>query len=255
VSAYLKHASLFLGVSLLASTALASIPDANGVIHGCYNSLTGTARIIDGTNCGLLEKPVTWAQKGPAGDSVTGASLNVGDAHCPAGGVALTLTGTTSYICNGVPGPQGPAGDPDSFMGTGIINLEFPHAPTRSVYEVLEDKAFTAAKDGTCFLTIAGTQLEATPSLYFQPVTKRDDGVTTFLFQLGIMSVLGRPSGTDVQAFASGITMDSFEIEAGHTYRVGVSLTSSPDAIPAAEHTRSVAFRLNWLCKYGVPSY
>lgn len=253
MSAHLKHAWVFLGVSLMASTAFASIPDANGVIHGCYNALTGSTRIIDGTNCALLEKAVTWSQKGPAGDSVTGVSLGAGDAHCPAGGVALTLTGTTSYICNGVQGPQGPAGDPDTFIGTGVLNLEPPHAPTRTVYEVLDDKEFTAAKNGTCILQISGTQLEATPYLYFRPVTKRDDGVTTFLFQTGHMAIIDT---TDTSSpMASGVTIDTFEIEAGHSYKVGASLTSYPVAIPAADHLRSVGFRFVWTCKYGMPAY
>lgn len=253
MSAYLKHAWVFFGVSLMASTAFASIPDANGVIHGCYNTLTGSTRIIDGTNCGLLEKAVTWSQKGPAGDSVTGVSLGVGDAHCPAGGVALTLTGTTSYICNGVQGPQGPAGDPDTFIGAGVINLEPPHAPIRTAYEVLEDKEFTATKNGTCILQISGTQLEATPYLYMRPVTKRDDGVTTFLFQLGHMSLIDNGDASGV--FASGTVMDTFEIEAGHSYKVGVALGSIPAAIPAGPHGRPVGFRLVWTCKYGLSAY
>lgn len=256
MSAYLKHAGLFLGVSMMASTAFAAIPDANDIIHGCYNALTGSARIIDGTNCSLLERKISWAQKGPKGDSVTGVTLNVGDPNCPAGGVALTLAGTTSYVCNGVPGPRGPAGDPDTFIGTGVLNIEPAHAPARSVHEVLENKAFTAERDGTCLLSVTGTQLEATPSLYIRPVAKRDDGQTTFLFQMAAMTVVswGHPD-QPTDSFASGHVEDAFEIEAGRTYRVGVSLTTTPEAIPAGPHGRPVGFRVSWLCRYDMPAY
>ena len=241
---------------MMASTASAAIPDANGIIHGCYNALTGSTRIIDGNNCGLLEKPITWAQKGPKGDSVTGVTLNVGDPHCPAGGVALTLAGTTSYVCNGVPGPQGPAGDPDTFIGTGVLNIEPPHAPLRSTHEVLEAKAFTAERDGTCILSISGTQLDATPSLYMRPVSKRDDGQTTFHFQLAPFQIIPWGNeGSPVDAFASAHVEDAFEIEAGRTYRVGVSLTTTPEAIPADTHGHNVGFRLSWVCKYGMAAY
>jgi len=104
-------------------------------------------------------------------------------------------------------------------------------------------------------LTIAGTQLEATPTLYFQPVVRRDDGQTTFMFQLAVMKVLERSQPTEVPAFASGITMDTFPIQAGHSYRVGASLSASPNAIEPGPHGRPVGFALSWICQYGLSPY
>jgi hypothetical protein len=49
-----------------ATAALASIPSANGVIHGCYSS-TGALRVVNATTCPAGQKPLTWNQKGPAG--------------------------------------------------------------------------------------------------------------------------------------------------------------------------------------------
>ncbi len=51
-------------------TADASIPDASGVIHGCYNNASGSLRVIDtsgGSTCHGGETPVEWSQTGPQG--------------------------------------------------------------------------------------------------------------------------------------------------------------------------------------------
>jgi hypothetical protein len=72
-------------------TALAAIPDAGGVIHGCYKSSDGKLRVIDteaGHTCGSGETAVSWNQTGPQGP-----------------------TGAT--------GPEGPAGEPTHFYNLG----------------------------------------------------------------------------------------------------------------------------------------
>ncbi len=54
-----------------AGIAYASIPDANGVIHGCYNSDNGALRVFgkskDFQQCNAGEKPLDWSQTGPTG--------------------------------------------------------------------------------------------------------------------------------------------------------------------------------------------
>jgi hypothetical protein len=106
--------------------ALASIPDANGDIHGCFNTLLGTVRIIDSatSSCSFVEKSIVWNQggtagargpagpAGPAGQSVVGQSVGVGDAACPFGGAMFTLGTLVTHACNGAPGAAGPAGPP-----------------------------------------------------------------------------------------------------------------------------------------------
>jgi hypothetical protein len=54
------------------ATAFAAIPDAGGVIHGCYVESTGTLRVTDtATNlpkaCSTKETPLSWNQQGPPG--------------------------------------------------------------------------------------------------------------------------------------------------------------------------------------------
>jgi hypothetical protein len=83
-----------------ASAAFATIPDAGGVIHGCFAKSGGTLRVIDATvtNCKATEMSLNWSQTGPQG--VPGPQGLKGD------------TGPT-----GDTGPQGPKGD----TGSGVL--------------------------------------------------------------------------------------------------------------------------------------
>jgi hypothetical protein len=50
--------------------AYATIPDAGGVVHGCYLKGLGTLRVIDsdkGQACSKFETPLDWSQTGPQG--------------------------------------------------------------------------------------------------------------------------------------------------------------------------------------------
>ena len=95
-------------VGVLAATALAggiawaSIPDANGVIQGCYTKVGGVLRVIDttkGQKCTDAEVAISWNQKGPKGD--TGPAGPAGAAG-PKGDTGAT----------GPTGAAGPKGDP-----------------------------------------------------------------------------------------------------------------------------------------------
>ncbi|MDQ5831656.1 MAG: hypothetical protein M3550_01180 [Actinomycetota bacterium] len=69
-------AYLALGIALAAtgSVAYSAIPDANSVIHGCYENASGVLRVIDTEASGTCrggETALDWNQKGQAG--ATGA--------------------------------------------------------------------------------------------------------------------------------------------------------------------------------------
>jgi hypothetical protein len=74
--------------------ALATIPDANNVIHACYVAASGQVRLIDSpaTSCRPSETALSWGQSGISGYEVvqetrtaeTGA-FTVANATCPAG--------------------------------------------------------------------------------------------------------------------------------------------------------------------------
>lgn len=56
---------------IVGSSALAAIPDAGGVIHGCYNpARQGSVRVIDtdaGQTCKATERTLNWNEQGPPG--------------------------------------------------------------------------------------------------------------------------------------------------------------------------------------------
>jgi hypothetical protein len=96
------------------SISRASIPDADGVIHGCYNKSGGSIRIIDSsvTRCGSNETAVNWSQTGPPGPiGPQGPQGPTG----PAG-----ATGPTGPV--GPAGPRGPAG-PEGTPGISRANF------------------------------------------------------------------------------------------------------------------------------------
>jgi len=113
-------AALAVLIGLMAPAAYAAIPDGSGVIHGCYNAVNGSTRIIDTavSSCKAPEVEIQWGQQG-----TTGAA----GAQGPVGPV----------------GPQGPAGtalayahvlangdiDPDQSSGNITVQRHFSGDP------------------------------------------------------------------------------------------------------------------------------
>jgi len=90
----------------LAATALAQIPDSDGVIHACYHTSNGGLRVVnDASECGTSEQELTWFQSGAPGSvgatGPTGSAGPTGPAG-PAGPVGPA----------GPAGPGGPQGAP-----------------------------------------------------------------------------------------------------------------------------------------------
>jgi len=58
------------GALVVGGIAYATIPDAGGVIHGCYQKNQGTLRVIDtdkAQTCASSESPLNWSQPGQQG--------------------------------------------------------------------------------------------------------------------------------------------------------------------------------------------
>jgi collagen triple helix repeat protein len=106
----------------LATSALAQVPDLDGVIHACYHTSNGGIRVVnDASECTSGEEELTWFQtgapgsigeQGPAGPQ--GPSGAAGPAG-PAGPQGAPGTDGTDGIdgtdgVDGVDGAQGPAG-------------------------------------------------------------------------------------------------------------------------------------------------
>jgi hypothetical protein len=110
----------------VATAVQASIPDASGVIHACYNTSiahgnpVGGLRVVDtskpGGNCAAWETPVSWNVKG-----VTGSAGPRG-AQGPTG--AKGATGT-----RGATGTKGPTGSKGATGTRGTTGTRGPTGP------------------------------------------------------------------------------------------------------------------------------
>ena len=138
------------------TAAVASVPDAGGVIHACRNKTSGTVRVIDTATtqqCTSSEAALTWSQTGPRGATgatgvtgprgLTGATGPIG-ATGPRG-----LPGTT-----GATGPAGPTGatGPAGPAGPASGDTRKPYMTYRSGYNGPVDLLETP--DGKTLLSV-----------------------------------------------------------------------------------------------------
>jgi hypothetical protein len=94
--------------------AYATIPDENGVIHGCRNNGSGSLRVIDSASqsCTPAETALDWNQLGPKGDK--------GD---PGGVLDVYFNRDTDVLPAGaVRGYRAQCGDGDKAIGGGYAS-------------------------------------------------------------------------------------------------------------------------------------
>ncbi|MFY9837891.1 MAG: hypothetical protein WAK55_15775 [Xanthobacteraceae bacterium] len=98
------------GISAAAfAIAHATIPDGDGVIHGCYRNSDGNLRVVnDPTSCRHDETALSWNQTGPQG---------------PPGPI-------------GAPGPQGPQGVPGTSASSHAYEASNTHELPEDTYLV-----------------------------------------------------------------------------------------------------------------------
>lgn len=219
----MKYASLLvICSSLVAGTAVAAIPDASGVYHGCYNLLTGSLRVIDGTYCSLLERHVTWQQTGLPG---------------PAGPQGP----------QGLQGPQGPAGAPGSNANVIVdfdsfgLNTDLSGDPNQEVYSFADaNSAFTAAANGKCVASYSAWIQDANlPRVQMIPSYVVNETVWRRLTQRATLS----SAGGDI---LQGASVVGFFIEAGNSYRFGITLQAEDEVPPNILASGTVT----WTCVY-----
>jgi len=148
-----------------ATTAFAAIPDAGGVIHGCYKKTApsqGSLRVVDTAKseaCGNNETPLTWNQQGPQGPQ--GVKGDTG----PQGPQGLKgdkgETGT-----QGATGPQGPQGEagppgPASLPATYIKRVGSAIVPNDQT-EVGTDIATVSLPAGNFHVTLTSVANKST---------------------------------------------------------------------------------------------
>jgi hypothetical protein len=156
-------------IGLTAPVVYAAIPDANGVIHGCYNANNGNTRIIDTatSSCRNPEVAVQWGQQGPSG---------------PAG-----QTGPQG--AQGPAGPQGPAGTALAYahvLADGTLD------PDQSSANITVKRHYRVDENGN-----AVQPLEIDAGLYCIGVT----GGTAGMVHVAVVSLDSHPNvGGTVQA-------------------------------------------------------
>jgi hypothetical protein len=95
-------------IILAGGVAWAAIPDAGGVIHGCYKSSNGQLRLVESAlDCSAAEHSIDWSQQGPPGPAGTALAY----AHVHANGTVDNATSNitvervfSGFYCVGVTG-------------------------------------------------------------------------------------------------------------------------------------------------------
>ena len=98
-------------LGLVAGIAVASIPDASGVIHACYKSAQGQVRIVEAAaDCNPSESAIQWSQTGPSGPAGPGDHKVLRGRPEQQG--RLGRPGRLDRRAGGPAGPAGPTGQP-----------------------------------------------------------------------------------------------------------------------------------------------
>jgi hypothetical protein len=116
------------GALIVGGVSYATIPDGGGVIHACYDKVSGQVRIYDSQTgkpkgCGPGEVAITWNQRGPSGAS--GASGPSGPsgaegASGPAGPASSQVVrDSTSHYCFDNGAGEGPC-EPGDVIDGGV---------------------------------------------------------------------------------------------------------------------------------------
>src|SRR5829696_1279902 len=179
LSMYLSKKLVGLVVVIVAvvagSAAFAAIPDAGGVIHGCYVKSGGSIRVIDATvtNCKSTETSLDWNQHGqpgvPGPQGPTGATGPKGDTGATGATGPQGLTGAAGPKgdtgAKGDTGPQGPKGD----TGSGVMKTIAGLVNDTGVLQVGSGVTSSRASTGDYILTFPTGTWQSVPVLQVTP--------------------------------------------------------------------------------------
>lgn len=114
--------------ALAVGIALASIPDAAGVIHGCYSKDLGILRVIDtakGQSCRKWETALDWNQQGPQGpQGVAGPQGPQGASGISGYEVVVSHDTQFNVLGNGIADSQANCPQGKSVLGGGAGTLQ-----------------------------------------------------------------------------------------------------------------------------------
>jgi hypothetical protein len=225
----------------IATAVQASIPDANGVIHGCYNTSlahgnpTGALRVIDTAkpngNCASWETAVSWNANGVSGASgPTGATGPTGP-RGPTGPAGPT-------------GPKGATGQRGSTGATGAKGATGANGPSAFTGRITAipttssglQSAWGAASG---ISTSSGTEAEvetASPNAAFTAqdfYVEKTGGNIPFLDSISVSLVVnGTPTFVCSIGFHFCSSVGTVSVAADSTLSIQVTMNASSGAIP-----------------------
>jgi len=155
-------AVLVVGSLGLAGVAYAAIPGPDGVIHGCYQTIKGSLRVIDSSaSCSAGETPLTWNQTGPQGvQGIQGPAGPAGPSHAYTGSTSFvgTLPYGPSVFPQSVVSVTVPAGDYVVYAtGTFDVGDGSPAELICSIGDNPPVTGWTAPSDGEAPYSLVGT--------------------------------------------------------------------------------------------------
>jgi hypothetical protein len=105
--------------------AIASIPDASGVLHACYQKNQGQLRLVESaSNCRPSEKATSWSQTGPPGPP--GPPGTPGSSFLAGSSGGQLSTGNNGSGCGGLIG----VGSCAQLGNTGLVRQVIPVSGT-----------------------------------------------------------------------------------------------------------------------------
>ena len=228
------------GVTFGIATAVqASIPDARGVIHACYNTSlahgnpTGALRVIDtarpnGT-CASWETSLSWNATGVAGATgPTGATGARGPTGTTGQAGATGSTGDTGP--SGATGAKGTTGASGPSLSTGrITGIPATAAGLQSAWGAVS--GLTASSSSEATVETASPNAAFTAQDFY---AEKTGGNVPFLDSISVSLVV---NGTPVFACSIGFhfcsSAGTISVPAGSTLSIQVTMNASNGAIPS----------------------
>jgi hypothetical protein len=205
----------------IASAVQASIPDASGVIHGCYNTSlargnpTGALRVIDTSKangvCASWETALNWNQKGVKG--VTGPTGPTGPNGATGPKGASGAKGVTG--ARGSTGAGGTTGTTEGVPSTSSSATTLtPPATATNQFGFSEASTFTTTVSGKLFLSKpVDTYMDCSGVAVWWWITL-DGSVVTSSFTLTAVATTVTPQ-TLVGVTASSVAAGSHTMDIG----------------------------------------
>ena|SRR5579859_5606787 len=243
----------------IATAVQASIPDANGVIHACYNTSlahgnpTGALRVIDTSapngRCASWEAPLTWSQRGTTG--ATGATGSTGPSG-PSGARGPTGPGFGDLAFDAASMWTSTTSDPDAIFALGEsvaawtlaeppetrtisldvpVPLDFVDSPTETLVSVdfiSQSSPVFPPPSGNVTIELQAADVPVGASLLGVPAT--------------YVQVVTGVSGADVTHYRATFALP-LQISPGDSLLLGVTRSAVGDTFPVPVFLTGVSFR------------